>query len=130
MGLLAGVEIGLSEVGVLRTLISDIVRFVIGSEALIAILLTLRFLVEDDKGPRRSIHLGVFHAVSAFNNAGFSILEGGLEGYARDWFLNLTVAAAFIVGGIGFPVVFARTGHGRTGGPDRHRPGARLCRPR
>ncbi|MFV2039203.1 MAG: TrkH family potassium uptake protein [Acidimicrobiales bacterium] len=105
-GLLASAELGLTEVGVLRHLIRDIVRFVAASEVAIAALLTFRFLLDEENGFWRSVHLGVFHAVSAFNNAGFSILDGGLERYVSDWYMNIVVAGSFILGGIGFPVVF------------------------
>ena len=71
-----------------------------------AILLTVRFLFDDEFGLWRAFRLGSFHAVSAFNNAGFSTLDGGLERYVGDWYINIVVAGAFILGGIGFPVVF------------------------
>lgn len=113
-GLLAGAEIGLTDLGVLRTLIKDLVRFVLTSELIVALLLTGRFLAQDEYGVKRSVHLGVFHAISAFNNAGFSILDGGLEEYVGDWFVNLVIAAAFILGGLGFPVVFELAAKWRT----------------
>lgn len=105
-GALVGAEIGLDDLGVLTSLIRDLVRFVLATEVVVAALLTLRFAIEGDHGILQSAHLGVFHAVSAFNNAGFSIFEGGLERYVGDWFVNLVVCSAFIIGGIGFPVVF------------------------
>lgn len=104
-GLLAGAEIGLSDLGVLRTLIGDIIRFVLVAEATVAVLLTVHFSRLGFDLPEAAFH-GVFHAVSAFNNAGFSPLPGGLEGYTTDWVLNLLLAGLFILGGIGFPVVF------------------------
>lgn len=103
---MAGAEIGVSELGELRHLIGDLFRFVPASEVVIAVLLTGRFLVEGNHGVTRSVHLGIFHAVSAFNNAEFSIFDGGLEGYVGDWIVNLVVAGGFILGGLGFPVVF------------------------
>ncbi len=109
----AAAEIGLSDLGVLRTLIRDLVRFVFLAEGVVAILLTARFATEDRIGLLQAVHLGVFHAVSAFNNAGFSIIEGGLVRYAGDWYISLVVAAAFILGGIGFPVVFELAKVGR-----------------
>jgi trk system potassium uptake protein TrkH len=105
-GLLARAELGLNEVGVLKSLISNIVKFVLVSELVVAILLTVRFLFDDEFGLWRAFRLGSFHAVSAFNNAGFSTLDGGLERYVGDWYINTVVAGAFILGGIGFPVVF------------------------
>ncbi len=105
-GLLAGEELGVSDLGVLRHFIRNLVVFVVAAELVVAVLLTGRFLVDDDPGVWQAIHLGVFHAVSAFNNAGFSIFDGGLERYVGDWYVNVVIAGAFIVGGLGFPVVF------------------------
>jgi trk system potassium uptake protein TrkH len=48
---------------------------------------------------------GLFHAVSAFNNAGFSIHEDSLVRYASDAWICLPVMAAIVVGGLGFPVL-------------------------
>ncbi len=105
-GARAAAEIGLSDIGILRNLIGDLVRFVLGAEVVVAVLLTIRFAMQPNTGPLAAVHLGIFHSVSAFNNAGFSIFEGGLERYVGDWFVSLVVAGAFILGGIGFPVVF------------------------
>ncbi|MGH1504041.1 MAG: TrkH family potassium uptake protein [Acidimicrobiales bacterium] len=104
-GLRAGAEIGLTHLGVLRTLIRDLVVFVVVAETVVAALLTVRFMIQGIS-PFRAFHLGVFHAVSAFNNAGFSIFRTGLEGYVGDWFVCLVIVAAFVLGGLGFPVVF------------------------
>ena len=105
-GMLAGTEIGLTELGVVRTLIRQIVVFVVITEATVTVLLTVWFWLVEGQRPLTSLHLGLFHAVSAFNNAGFSIVDGGLEGYADDTFVSLVVMATFVVGGLGFPVVF------------------------
>jgi trk system potassium uptake protein TrkH len=102
----AAAEIGLSDLGVLRYLIRDLVRFVFIVESIVAVVLTIRFWVDADVGVVRAVHLGLFHSVSAFNNAGFSIFDGGLAGYVDDWFVSLVIAGTFILGGIGFPVVF------------------------
>ncbi len=106
-GMLAGTEIGLTDLGPLRPLLRGLVKFVILSEVLLAVALSVRFIIGDDSGSIvRPIFDGVFHAISAFNNAGFSTFAGGLESYAADWFVNLVVAGGFIIGGIGFPVIF------------------------
>jgi potassium uptake TrkH family protein len=60
-----------------------------------------------DIGSRDKLLFSVFHAVSAFCNAGFSTLSGNL--YAADirynTTLQLSVAILIILGGIGFPVL-------------------------
>ncbi|WP_338722182.1 potassium transporter TrkG [Devosia sp. XK-2] len=48
---------------------------------------------------------GLFHAISAFNNAGFSTYSDSLIGFADDWLFLSPIMLAVIVGGIGFPVI-------------------------
>ena len=74
-------------------------------EALLAIALVLRLhfgygLDWDEAG-----WSGLFHSISAFNNAGFSIHADGLVRYAADWLILVPVMLAIIIGGIGFPVL-------------------------
>ncbi len=54
-----------------------------------------------------SLWWGIFHAVSAFNNAGLDIMGGfrSLTDFDTDWLVLLTLAALFIVGGLGFAIV-------------------------
>jgi trk system potassium uptake protein TrkH len=47
----------------------------------------------------------VFHAVSAFCNAGFSLFPANLTPLVHDAAVNGTVALLVIVGGLGFPVL-------------------------
>lgn len=47
----------------------------------------------------------LFHAVSAFNNAGFSLHADSLTRYASDALVLLPIMIAIVVGGIGFPVL-------------------------
>lgn len=53
------------------------------------------------------IGISAFHAISAFNNAGFDILgyETNLMPYANDLLLNLNTSILIILGGIGFVVI-------------------------
>ncbi len=47
----------------------------------------------------------VFHSVSAFCNAGFSLCHGNLTPFAGDWPVSLTICVLVTLGGIGFPVL-------------------------
>ncbi|GAA1901294.1 potassium transporter TrkG [Arthrobacter gandavensis] len=85
--------------------IGGVVRISLATEAVTALLLALRFWLGYGKDPGEAIWLGVFHAVSAFNNAGFSLFPRNLEGFATDPLVCLPVAAAVIIGGLGFPVL-------------------------
>ena len=46
-----------------------------------------------------------FHALSAFNNAGFSLYRDSLQRYAADAWVSAVVLALFVVGGLGLVVV-------------------------
>lgn len=59
----------------------------------------------DAFGPARAIYLGLFHSVSAFNNAGFSLFSTSLMAYRGDAVVNFTVAGLVICGGLGFLVL-------------------------
>lgn len=56
--------------------------------------------------PLEAAYHGVFHAVAAFNNAGFSTFSPNLTRYRGDVIVNLAITALTIVGGIGF-IVFS-----------------------
>lgn len=75
------------------------------SELLIAVVLSFRLHLGYGLGWAQAIWTGVFHAVSAFNNAGFSIHADSLVRYASDGWILAPVMMGVIVGGIGFPVL-------------------------
>jgi len=49
----------------------------------------------------------LFHSISAFCNAGFSTLSSSLfeTGFKYNYMLQMIVLAAFVLGGLGFPIV-------------------------
>lgn len=67
------------------------------------VVLTLRFWV--DMPLDRAAWFGIFHAVSAFNNAGFSLFSDNLMGYRGDFIINLTIPLLIIIGGVGYLVL-------------------------
>lgn len=75
------------------------------AESVTAVLLTLGFRRHTDDWGLAAWH-GIFHAVSAFNNAGFALFSDNLIGFAGDPGIILPICLAIIVGGIGFPVLF------------------------
>ena len=89
-----------------RRVIRNVVLFSLATEAVAAAVLTGRFLVRYDEPLPGALYDGVFHAVSAFNNAGFSTNPDNLVRYVTDPWVTMTVAIAVVLGGLGFPVVF------------------------
>jgi trk system potassium uptake protein len=59
-------------------------------------------------GVGHRIFFSIFHAVSAFCNAGFSTLTNNFyePGFRFNYLLHLTIAGLIIIGGIGFPIIF------------------------
>lgn len=53
----------------------------------------------------QAVWWGIFHSVSAFNNAGFDITGVGLVPFRGHWGIVLTVSALIIAGGLGFGVL-------------------------
>ena len=74
-------------------------------EAATAVILAARLWQRYDEPPGRAAYLGVFHAVTAFNNAGFALYSDNLVRFATDPWIVLPIAVAIILGGIGFPVL-------------------------
>lgn len=83
-----------------------IVLLALAIEAIGATVLTLRWLREVPIG--RAIYMGIFHSISAFNNAGFDLMGGftSLTAYVGDPVITLAIAGLIVVGGLGFSVLF------------------------
>jgi len=73
-------------------------------EAVGATFLYLRWVI-GGVAPLKAAWLAVFHSISAFCNAGFSLFSNSLEDYSADLSVNVIIAVLIIVGGIGAPVV-------------------------
>ena len=99
--------------GDVRQVLLGVLRITLVVEAVTAVLLAVRFAVGYGHSPGEALWLGVFHAVSAFNNAGFALFSDSLMSYVGDPLICLPVAAAVIVGGLGFPVLFELGRHYR-----------------
>ncbi|WP_316739210.1 potassium transporter TrkG [Streptomyces sp. MK7] len=68
-------------------------------------VLALRFRFGYGENIGDAVYLGYFHAVSAFNNAGFGLHADSITRYAQDAWVTVPIAVAVILGGIGFPVL-------------------------
>lgn len=90
--------------GIVR-LVREILGITVLIEGVGALILTLRFM--QDMQPLRAIYYGIFHAVSAFNNAGFDLMGGfkSLTDYVGDYTVNITMMILIVIGGIGFTVI-------------------------
>lgn len=80
-----------------------IIFIALSFEAIAAIILTLRWIT--DMGFGRALYYGIFHSISAFNNAGFALWSDSLSSYINDPIVNLTIVVLFVLGGLGFMVI-------------------------
>jgi trk system potassium uptake protein TrkH len=88
--------------GVVRFL-KNVFKMVLAIELIGAIILAIRFYM--DMPFAKAIWYGIFHSVSLFNNAGFSLFSNSLMDYKFDIIVNFTATTLIIVGGIGYFVI-------------------------
>ncbi|MDQ7725154.1 Ktr system potassium transporter B [Bacillus halotolerans] len=85
-------------------LVKVLFLFSISIELIAALILSIRLVPQ--YGWASGLFASVFHAISAFNNAGFSLWPDNLMSYVGDPAVNLVITFLFITGGIGFTVLF------------------------
>lgn len=71
----------------------------------VALWLALRLWTTYDEPAGQAIWSGVFHSISAFNNAGFSLYADSLTVVRSDPGVMIALMAAIVIGGLGFPVL-------------------------
>ncbi|MGF1567968.1 MAG: TrkH family potassium uptake protein [Nodosilinea sp.] len=86
-----------------KSLITSIVAMTMMIE--ITGIVCLYPVFKPDYGTGYGLWLAVFHSISAFNNAGFSLFEDSIVGYALNPWVNVVITALVILGGIGYEVI-------------------------
>ncbi len=90
------------DVGGVITLLRKIVLYTLTIEAAGTLLLALRLVPREGLG--QGLYFALFHSVSAFNSAGFSLYPDSLMSFASDPIVSLTVTLLVLLGGLGFLV--------------------------
>jgi len=90
--------------GIVR-LTKSVLQISFAIEAVGALILTLRW--HTDFGWSKALYYGVFHSISAFNNAGFDLFGNfsSLTAFVGDPIINVTMMCLIICGGLGFVVL-------------------------
>lgn len=68
-----------------------------------AIVLAFRWM--EELGLGRALYYGLFHSISAFNNAGFALWSDSLRSFTEDPVINVTIVTLFVFGGLGYIVI-------------------------
>jgi trk system potassium uptake protein len=103
-------SLGGLHLGTVTTLVMRIAIFTIVCEVIGAVILSIAFMAGPEAGPEwhpMGIWWGIFHSISAFNNAGFD-LTGGFQSlipFRDDWVVLLTHGMLLVLGGLGFAIV-------------------------
>ena len=111
---LARSERGSVKAGGIVKLMKQALAIILTGEALVAILFIVRFMTSYYNDPAFPTHgdfwgtvwSGIFHSISAFNNAGFDIMGAtSLDYFRNDYFIQTLVVIGLVIGGLGFPVL-------------------------
>ena len=100
------------EVGDARSVLKLVLTITLVAEGVIAAILTARFALAYDMPFAQALWHGVFHSVSAFNNAGFSSFSDSVMSYQSDAVILVPIMLAVIVTALGFPVMQDIRAHG------------------
>ena len=95
--------------GLIRFVV-NVFKLTLTFELIGALVLGARWAGEMGLG--RALYFGLFHSVSAFNNAGFALFSDSLMGFRDDPIVNATIMTLIVCGGLGF-VVLTELGRAR-----------------
>lgn len=103
--LIAHAERGTLDAGDVMGVLKLILLVTVAVELGLALVLTLAFRLGYEASWGDALWSAVFHAISAFNNAGFSIHSDSLMGYQSDALVLGAVMVGITAGSLGFPVL-------------------------
>ena len=89
----------------IRTLLKNIAKLMLFFQLVLFLFLTIRFFGEYGYSFDKALAHGGFHAISAFNQAGFTLYTDSLMGFANDGWIVIPVFLISTLAGFGFPVM-------------------------
>lgn len=104
--LIVQTETNALSLGNVRRMLVRIAAIALSCEAAVTLVLAARFWLSYDYPPLRALWYGLFHAVQAFNNCGFSLFRTSMVDFVGDWWICLPLIIAVILGSLGYPVLF------------------------
>jgi potassium uptake TrkH family protein len=104
--LVAQAEQSSLQFGNVRRILTRIAVTMLVFETLITAVLATRLRSHYGYPVGRAVWEGFFHAVQAFNNAGFALYSDSLTRFVSDGWICLPLVIGVIAGGLGFPVLF------------------------
>jgi trk system potassium uptake protein TrkH len=86
--------------------IGNMIAFIVASTVLIEAVGTMSLLGMWDGDVQHKWFCSIFHAISAFCNAGFSLFSNSFIDYSRYWQTYVVICPLIIFGGLGFSVLY------------------------
>lgn len=117
LGLIAGRRFGLRDrmatqversrldIGDAGSVLRLVLKITVVTELVLASILAIRFATFYDYAWGEAIWHGIFHSISAFNNAGFSTFSDSLMGFQTDPLIQVPIMLTIILTALGFPVM-------------------------
>jgi Trk-type K+ transport system membrane component len=89
----------------IRGLLFNVLKIMLFFQGLLFLFLFFRFITEYKYDWNVALGHGVFHAMSAFNNAGFALYSDNMMGFARDGWILIPIFVTVFIASIGFPTI-------------------------
>ena len=88
-----------------KELLLNVLKIMLFFQGILAAILTWRFATEYSYSLNDAIGHGVFHAISAFNNAGFALYSDSMIQFARDGWILIPIFTTVFLASLGFPTI-------------------------
>lgn len=97
--------LGLEHRGAIKRLLVFMLVFTFTVEAIGSFIL-FSFFLKFSGNPEEALFDAIFHAVSAFCNAGFSTFSDSLQSFRGSVLITMTITSLVILGGLGVPILY------------------------
>lgn len=88
-----------------KGLLFNVLKIMLFFQGLLFIFLFIRFLNEYHYEWNKALAHSAFHAISAFNNAGFALYADSMIGFARDPLIIVPIFVTVFIASVGFPTI-------------------------
>lgn len=88
-----------------KGLLFNVLKIMLFFQGILFIFLFFRFITEYHYEWNKALAHGAFHAISAFNNAGFALYADSMIGFARDPLIIVPIFITVFIASVGFPTI-------------------------
>ena len=89
----------------IRGLLFNVLKIMLFFQGILFIFLFFRFVTEYGYEWNKALGHGVFHSLSAFNNAGFALYSDSMMRFARDGWIIIPIFITVFIASVGFPTI-------------------------